>query len=124
MAVTLPELVRAGKLLETQLGFNLGSGAAAVMEQEAVTITGKHERHVERLGIAEGLLHAGAERVFVVLRLDDGNGQVLLVIEDVVSSTRLATAVHFAAHDDASLGEADFLAYLLVQIPASVANGR
>ena len=94
------------------------------MEQKAIAIAGKHERNVERFGIAEGLLHAGAERVLVVLRLDDGNGQVLLVIEDVVSSTRLATAVHFAAHDNASLGEADFLTYLLMQIPASVTNGR
>src|SRR5690606_7013370 len=124
LAIPLPELVRAGKLVEPELGFNLRAGAAAIMDQQAIAIAGEHERHVERLSIAEGLLHAGAERVLVVLRLDDGNRQVLLVIEDVDSSARLATAVHFAAHDNASLGEADFITYPLMPIPASVTNGR
>ena len=45
------------------------------MEEEGVAVAAEDERNVERFGVAEGLLDAGADRVVVVLRLDDGDGE-------------------------------------------------
>ncbi|MNC76371.1 hypothetical protein D3C75_1280800 [compost metagenome] len=63
------------------------------MEEEAVAIAGEYERHIQRLGITERLLHTGAERVLVVLGLDNRQRQVGLVIQDVVGAARFASAV-------------------------------
>ncbi|MNN41588.1 hypothetical protein D3C81_1557160 [compost metagenome] len=124
LAVALPELIGAGKLLQAQLGFLLRAGATAIMEEEAVAVAGEYERHIQRLGITERLLHTGAERVLVVLGLDNRQRQVGLVIQDVVGAARLASAVQLATDDDAPLGKADFLTDLLVQIPARRGDGR
>ncbi|MDT4838060.1 hypothetical protein FQZ97_718060 [compost metagenome] len=123
-AVALPEFIRTGKLVEAQLGFHLLASAAAVVEQEAIAIAGKHEGHVQRLGITESLLHAGADGVLVVLGFDNCDGQVGLVIKNEVSAAGLATAMQLAAHDDAALGKADFLAHLFLDVPTGLLNGR
>ncbi|MNC81868.1 hypothetical protein D3C75_1351450 [compost metagenome] len=44
------------------------------------------------------------------------------MIEDVVGTAGLATAVQLATDDDAALGEADFLAHLLL-VPAGELEG-
>lgn len=43
-----------------------------------------------------------------VLGLDDGDGQVRRVVEDVVGALLLAARVQLAANNDPPLGEADF----------------
>ena len=48
----------------------------------------------------------------VILRFDDGDGDVRLVIKDVVGALGLAAGDEFAAHDDAALGEGHLLADL------------
>ena len=48
----------------------------------------------------------------VVLGLDEGDGDVGLVIKDVVGALRLAAGDQLAADDDPALGEADLLANL------------
>ena len=72
----------------------------------------------ERRGIVEGLLHAVADAVVVVLGLDEGDGDVGLVVEDVVGALGLAAGDELAADDDPALGEADLLADLRHLIPA------
>ena len=119
-AVALPEFIRAGELVEAQFGFDLRTSAAAVMEQKTIAIAGEHEGHIQRLGITQGLLHAGANGVLVVLRLNHGDGQVLLVAEDVVGALVFATAVQLAADDDAAFGKAKFFEHLLVHVPAGL----
>ncbi|MCY1299428.1 hypothetical protein D9M70_489560 [compost metagenome] len=123
LAVAPPELNRAGELVEAEFGFYLAACTAAVMEQKAIAIAGEHEGHIQRLGITQGLLHTGTNRVLVVLRLDHGDGQVGLVIQDEVGTAGFAPAVQLAPDDNAALGEADFLAHLLVQVPASLLDG-
>ena len=59
----------------------------------------------QRLGIVERLLHAVADAVGVVLRLDQGDRDVRLVVENEVGLLRLAARHQLAAHDDAALGE-------------------
>ena len=46
------------------------------------------------------------------------------MIEDEVGAPRLATGVQLAAHDDAAFGKADFLANLLLDVPAGQGNSR
>ena len=59
----------------------------------------------------------------VVLRLDDGDGDVRLVVEDVVGALGLAAGDHLAANDDPALGEVDLLANLRHDIPARLLHG-
>ena len=70
------------------------------MEDEAVAVRGEDERDVEDLGVLQRLLHAVADRVVVVLRLDDRDRDVGLVVEDVVRELRLPPGHHLAADVD------------------------
>ncbi|MNF66855.1 hypothetical protein D3C84_486540 [compost metagenome] len=124
LAVTLPELCRAGELIETQLGFDLSARSCAVMEQKAITIAGEHEGHIQRIGITQRLLHAGAERVLVVLGFNHRQRQVLVVAEQVVGTLALATAVQLATHHDSPGGKAKLFEYLLLHVPARLLNSR
>src|SRR3546814_14511989 len=65
------------------------------------------------------LLRRGAVAVCVVLGLDDRQPQVGLAIQDEVGAPRLAAAVELAADDHPTLGEADFFADLVLDVPAS-----
>ena len=62
------------------------------MEDEAVAVGGKHEGDVEGLGVAQSLLHAVAHGVGVVLGFDQGDGDVGLVMEDVIGPLALSAA--------------------------------
>ena len=88
------------------------------MKEEAIAVAAEDERNVERLGIAKGLLHSCADGVVVVLGLDDREGNVGLVVEDVVHPLLRAASVNFSPHIDAAIGEADFFANLGVEIPS------
>ena len=79
---------------------------------------------LEGFGVAKTLLHAVADAVAVVLGLDDGNGEIGGVVEDVVGALVLAPGVQLAADDDAAPGEADLLAHLRGEIPAGTPQGR
>ena len=95
-------------------------GAGAVVKNEAVAVGGKDEGDVQSLGIVESLLHAVADAVVVVFGLDDGDGDIGLVVEDVVGTLGLATGDKLAPDDDAALGESDLLADLHHRIPAGL----
>ena len=83
-----------------------------------------HEGNVERVGIIQGLLHAIADAVVIILGFNEGEGDIRLVIEDIVGALGLAASDQLAADDDASLGEADFLANLQHFIPAGLLDCR
>ena len=95
------------------------AAAAAVVLVKASAIAAVNRGNVEYLSVRQGLLNAGAERVFVVFGFDDGNGDVRLVTEDVVGSFARAAAGAVAFDLDATIGEGDFFKYLAVPIPAS-----
>ena len=59
----------------------------------------------------------------VVLGFDQGDGDVGLIVKNVIGALPLAPADQLAAHDNASFGEADLLANLRHRIPASISNG-
>jgi len=62
----------------------------AVMENKAVAVGREHERDIEGHSIIEGLLHSGADAMVIVLGLNDGDGDVWLVIKDVIRTLGLA----------------------------------
>ena len=79
---------------------------------------------MQRLGIVEGLLHTVARRVGVVLGFNQGNGEIGLVVQDVIGPLGLAPADQLAAHDNAACGEADLAANLRCLVPAGLVQGR
>jgi hypothetical protein len=66
--------------LSVRGGFLLGAESGAVVEDKPVAIRRKNQRNIEGYGIIEGLLHAIAYAMVVVLGLDDGDRDVGLVI--------------------------------------------
>ena len=122
-AIARPQVAWRWKGLECERGF-LGGSAGAVMEQEAVAVGGEYEGNVQGVGVVEGLLHAVADGMVVVLGFDQCDGQVGLVVQHVVGPLALAPADQLAAHDDAALGEVNFLADLRHLVPACLAQGR
>lgn len=59
-----------------------------------------------------------ADAVRAILGLDDGQGDVGLVVEHVVGALAFAARDQLAAHDDAALGKAHLLTDLRRQVPA------
>src|ERR1700730_6588610 len=88
------------------------------MEYEAIAVRRKHEGNLEGRCVIEGLLHAIADAVVIVLGLDDRDRDVRLVVENEVGLLGFATADKLAANDDAAFGEIDLLADLQQIVPA------
>ena len=95
----------------------------AVVKDKPVAVGRENKRDIEGDSIVEGLLHAVADAVVVVLGLDDGDRNIGLVIKDVVGALGLAARYQFAADDDAPLGESDLLADLHHPVPARAFDG-
>ena len=112
-----PELVGRRKRAEGDIGFDSAAGDGAVVKAEAVAVAAENEGDVEDMGVAEGLLEAGADRVGVILGLNDGDGDVRLVIEDVVGALLGTASVDFSPHINAPVGETYLFAYLRVEVP-------
>ena len=93
------------------------AGHRAVMLQEGVAVGAVHEGDIQHFGAIQRLLHAVADGVIIVLRLDEGQGDVGLVIEDVVGPAGDATPHRFTANHDPALGEIDLLAHLRHEVP-------
>ena len=84
----------------------------------------KTKGNIEGAGVFERLLHAVADGVVVVLGLDQGDGDVRLVVEDVVGALGLAARDQLAANNDPAFGKADLLANLRLNVPARLHDGR
>ena len=123
-AIARPQVVGRREGVEVDGGFLLGARACPVVEDEAVAIGRKHEWNIQGLRVVQSLLHAVADGVGVVLCLDQGDGDVGLVMEDVIGPLALASVDQLAAHDDAALGEAHFLADLRHFVPPGLAQCR
>ena len=76
------------------------------MEDKAIAVRREHKRDVERHRIVERLLHTIADAVVVVLGLDDGDRDIGLVIQDVISALRFTSGDELSADDNAPLVKA------------------
>ncbi len=93
------------------------------MKHKAVAVGGEYKGNIQRGGVFQRLLHPVAHGMVVVLGLDQGDGNIGLVIEDVIGALGLAARDQLAADDDAALGETDFLANLEHGIPSGLYDG-
>jgi len=62
--------------------------------------------------------------VAIVFCLDNGNGNIGLVVQDVVSALRLSARHELSTNDNAPFGEGDFFADLQSPIPSALLNRR
>jgi hypothetical protein len=88
------------------------------MEKEGVPVRGEDEGDIEGSGILEALLQAVAYGVVVVFGLDEGHGDIGLIIENIVGPFGLAPGNQFAADDNPAFSEEDFLTNLGLDVPA------
>jgi len=80
--------------------------------------------NIKRFGIFKRLLHTGADRMFIVLGLNNCERQVAAVIKNKIGAFFLSAKNSFAAHDNPAGGEAILLANLLLQIPSGSSQRR
>jgi len=93
------------------------------MENKAVAVGREHERDIEGHSIIEGLLHSGADAMVIVLGLNDGDGNIGLVIKDIICALGLASGNELTSDDDAPFGEVDLLSNLHHPVPARAFDG-
>jgi hypothetical protein len=124
-AIALPEFGRRRELVQRQIGFEHAAGQGGVAEHEAVAIAGEAEGHVEQLRVLDGLRHAGAHRMLVVLGLDDGQRQIGLVEQRVVGTQNRADVASglLAPHHDAAGAQRELPVDLRHAIPARLLHG-
>jgi hypothetical protein len=84
--VTAPQLIGAGELIEGEVLLQHAIGAGGVAEHEPIAVAGKAERDVKQVGVPDGLLHAGAHGVLVVLGFDHGQRDVGFVEQSEIGS--------------------------------------
>lgn len=116
--VARPQVVRRREGIQRKVGLLLCAGSRAIVEDEAAAVRREDIGNVECFGIAQGLLNAVSDAVRAILGLDDGQGDIGLIVEDVVSALGFAARDQLTAHDDAALGEANLFADLRLQVPA------
>ena len=93
------------------------------MKNEAIAIAAEHKGNVQNFSVAEGLLHTCADGVRVVLCLDDSDGNVRFVVENVVGELPLSPSVHVALHVNPPIREIDLFSYLGLQVPSGIDQG-
>ena len=119
--VSLPKILRRGKLLKRQLSLFPG---LHIVFKETIAIRAVHKRNVQHLGVFDGLLHPGSNAVPVIFRLDDGKRDIWLVVKQVVCALSLPSGCDISTDDDTTVREIVLHADLLLFVPASALNGR
>jgi hypothetical protein len=99
------------------LSFNRASGSGAVVFKKAVAVGAVGKWDVEELGVVESLLHAIAKRVRIVFSLNDRNGEIGLVVEQIIDFFCFAAFDALTPYDHPALGEVEFLADLRHRVP-------
>ena len=69
------------------------------------------------MGVSESLLYTSVDRVVVVLGFDDGNRDIGLVVEDVVSALLRTSRMKFSSDINSPVSEADFFPKLRLYVP-------
>ena len=116
-----PEILRRWKLFKRQ--FTLFPGLHIVF-QEAVAIRAVHKRNVQHFSIFDGLLHPGSDAVSVILRLDDSQRNIGLVVKQIVCALSLSSGRDISADNNTTVCEIVLHADLLLLVPTSALNGR
>ena len=122
--VFLPKLFGSRERIEGEFGLDRPVRDRSVVEVKGITVAAENKRDVQGLAITQRLLDSRADRMVVVLGLDNGDRDVGLVVENVVGSLLLAARVNLATHIDSPVREANLLANLRVDVPPRRDNAR
>jgi hypothetical protein len=95
--VARPEVSGGRKLIKAKLAFYGAACYGAVMFHEGVTVRTVDERDIKSFGIGQCLLHPGAYRIVIVLGLNQGDGDIGFIIEDIVCPFFLAAGMEFTS---------------------------
>jgi hypothetical protein len=101
------------------------AGERGVAEHKAVAIAGERKWHIEQLGVVDGLGHARAHRMLVVLGLDHGQRDVGLEKQGVVGAQHggLVALCFAAPHYHAPGAQGVFAVNLVQSVPAGLLHG-
>jgi hypothetical protein len=98
------EFFRAG------IAFDLALGARQIVDlDDAMPIRGIRKLQPQGLGVFARLLNTVLSRQTGFLGLDDGQGKITAIEEDVVGTALLAASNLATCHEDAAVGEAALL---------------
>ena len=118
MSVALPEGLRRREGIEGDFLLRRCELGCLVVGEEGIAVGAEDVGNVQSLGIGQGLLHAVADGVLVVLGLDDGEWEVGLVVEDVVCAFLGAAGREASLDEHPAGGEGELLADLCLEVPA------
>lgn len=93
-----------------------------IVFEEAAPIRRIGKRKIEDFRVLKRLLHSRADAVVRILRFDDGEGNVALVVQKVVSPLALAALGLVSVYDHAPVGEIVFAFDLGMVIPTRAAK--
>src|SRR6056297_2871176 len=94
------------------------------MEQKPITVRREGKWDPQHLSIGKSLLHPIADRVLVVLGLNDRNWNVGLDVKHVVSALSFAASDHLTTDDYPAIGEGFLLGDLCLQVPTRFQDRR
>jgi hypothetical protein len=85
-----------------------------------IAVRGENKGNIERSRVLDGLLHAAADRIVIILGFDQSDGNVRLVIKNVIGALRLAAGYELATYNDPALGKTNLFTNLPLDIPTGV----
>ena len=87
------------------------------MEEKTIAVAAENAGNIQNAGVVEGLLHTGPHGMFVVFGLNDGNGDIGLVVKNVVGPFAFSPGGHFTANVDFSVGKRNLFQKLSQFVP-------
>ena len=87
------------------------------MLEKGIPIRAVGKRNIEDFGILQSLLHAVTNRMIVVFGLDNRDGHVGLIVQDIVGFFSLSPLHRFSTHYHSSLSKKELLTNLGHEIP-------
>ncbi len=116
-SVSRPKFIWRRERIQRDLTCHDSFFDGTVVLEKCIAIRTVSEWYIENLGIIERLLHASANRVVIVLRLDDRDRLIGLVVEDIVCLLRHPSFDLLPTDNDLPLCEKEFLPDLRHHVP-------
>ena len=124
-AIAAPQFLRRGELIQSDVFLQHAIGHRGVAKHKAVAVARKTERHVQQLGVVDGLCHARAHGLVVVFGLDHRDGDVGLEEQRVVGleDGGCIAVGRFAPYADAPCSQPKLMKYLRHRVPPGLLDG-
>lgn len=94
------------------------------MLKKGVPIGGKSQGDIQHGCIFEGLLHSMADSMVIILGLNNGDGDVRLIIQNIINTFGSAPGDGITTDIDAAIGQGNFFQKLGLGIPSGSFQSR